>query len=160
MGDYLILRRVKLHRKVHNRLVTRVPGVVVMYMMNLWCKCHQWLFWKISWTHLSILRYRTSFFLWASWITIRSTPLSFQSPTYWRAGKSLMASMEAFHDVTQNFFSTQCSIWGCQVLSRWPGSAGLGLRRSPNILFLLTRLYDWPESVKQQGYGVAWNFFS
>jgi hypothetical protein len=52
-------------------------------------------------THLPVLHYGTNLFSWVVVSLIRSISSSFQISIHWRARKSLVTSMEAFHDITQ-----------------------------------------------------------
>jgi len=56
--------------------------------------------------------------------------------------------MEAFHDITQSLAALRAQFEAAKYCL---DDSGLGLRRSPNILFLLTKPDDQPELLRQQG---------
>jgi hypothetical protein len=71
---------------------------------------------------------------------------------------SFVTSMEVLHDITQNLAVLKAQFEAVKYcLDDWV-QTGLGLRRSPNILFLLTKPDDQPELVRQQGCVLAWKF--
>ena len=141
--------------KAPNQFATRVSGAVVMYIMKLWCKYHQY----HSDNSLNSFAHTS---LWNQPLFVGV--VSFNSINFFIISKlnNALESREKLSDIHgsfpwyhSDFDGAQRSIFSCEILSRWMYSTGLGLRRSPNIVFLLTRLNDRQELVRQQGCALA-----